>query len=145
MSMGTMRAARIRRRGSSCLGFVTRRFSPFSSCASSSLPSIRSPKIAVVGRRRPPLLSPTTPLPNLPRAPRGVQEGVDVFESIWNKVYDTEDANQKEKFEADLKKEIKKLQRYRDEIKKVVSSLPPFLHGCYLLPAPLFSSVNCLV
>ncbi|OMO62256.1 hypothetical protein CCACVL1_22932 [Corchorus capsularis] len=39
-----------------------------------------------------------------------VQEGVDIFDSIWNKVYDTDNANQKEKFEADLKKEIKKLQ-----------------------------------
>ena len=32
-------------------------------------------------------------------------------------MYDTENANQKEKFEADLKKEIKKLQRYRDQMK----------------------------
>jgi CCR4-NOT transcription complex subunit 3 len=32
-------------------------------------------------------------------------------------VHDTENANQKEKFEADLKKEIKKLQRLRDQIK----------------------------
>jgi len=51
-----------------------------------------------------------------------VQEGVDVFDSIWNKVYDTENANQKEKFEADLKKEIKKLQRYRDQIKMWIQS-----------------------
>lgn len=51
-----------------------------------------------------------------------VQEGVDVFDSIWNKVYDTENANQKEKFEADLKKEIKKLQRYRDQIKTWLQS-----------------------
>lgn len=51
-----------------------------------------------------------------------VQEGVDVFDSIWNKVYDTENANQKEKFEADLKKEIKKLQRYRDQIKTWIQS-----------------------
>ncbi|KAI4971268.1 hypothetical protein ZWY2020_002182 [Hordeum vulgare] len=50
------------------------------------------------------------------------QEGVDVLESIWNKVYDTEDANQKEKFEADLKKEINKLQRYRDQIMKVIQN-----------------------
>uniref|UniRef100_A0A453H066 NOT2/NOT3/NOT5 C-terminal domain-containing protein n=6 Tax=Aegilops tauschii subsp. strangulata TaxID=200361 RepID=A0A453H066_AEGTS len=50
------------------------------------------------------------------------QEGVDVFDSIWNKVYDTENANQKEKFEADLKKEIKKLQRYRDQIKTWIQS-----------------------
>jgi hypothetical protein len=32
-------------------------------------------------------------------------------------VHDTDNANQKEKFEADLKKEIKKLQRLRDQIK----------------------------
>jgi hypothetical protein len=37
-------------------------------------------------------------------------------------VYDTENANQKEKFEADLKKEIKKLQRYRDQIKTWIQS-----------------------
>ncbi|KAI4999032.1 hypothetical protein ZWY2020_057492 [Hordeum vulgare] len=169
MSMGTMRATRIRRRGTGLHAeLVTHRLSPFSSCASSSLPSIRSPKTAVVGHSRPPLLSPTTPatssappppstsrlrsatrrrqpppspspclprrkapdptpnpplqLPNLRRAPRGVQEGVDVFESIWNNVYDTEDANQKEKFEAVLKKEIKMLQRYRDHIKTWIQS-----------------------
>ncbi|KAI7735411.1 hypothetical protein M8C21_033012, partial [Ambrosia artemisiifolia] len=49
-------------------------------------------------------------------------EGVDVFDSIWNKVYDTDNANQKEKFESDLKKEIKKLQRYRDQIKTWIQS-----------------------
>ena len=37
-------------------------------------------------------------------------------------VYDTENVNQKEKFEADLKKEIKKLQRYRDQIKTWIQS-----------------------
>ena len=45
-----------------------------------------------------------------------------MFDSIWNKVHDTEHANQKEKFEADLKKEIKKLQRYRDQIKTWAAS-----------------------
>ena len=45
-----------------------------------------------------------------------------MFDSIWNKVHDTEHASQKEKFEADLKKEIKKLQRYRDQIKTWASS-----------------------
>ncbi|KAL9279861.1 putative CCR4-NOT complex subunit/5 domain superfamily protein [Arabidopsis thaliana] len=39
----------------------------------------------------------------------------------WN-VYDTDNVNQKEKFEADLKKEIKKLQRYRDQIKTWIQS-----------------------
>ncbi|KAL3533385.1 hypothetical protein ACH5RR_006906, partial [Cinchona calisaya] len=56
------------------------------------------------------------------RVLKKVQEGVDVFDSIWNKVYDTENVNQKEKFEADLKKEIKKLQRYRDQIKTWIQS-----------------------
>ncbi|XP_075474766.1 uncharacterized protein LOC142505596 isoform X3 [Primulina tabacum] len=51
-----------------------------------------------------------------------VQECVDVFDSIWNKVYDTDNANQMERFEADLKKEIKKLQRYRDQIKTWIQS-----------------------
>ncbi|GJT03444.1 CCR4-NOT complex, subunit 3/ 5 [Tanacetum coccineum] len=56
------------------------------------------------------------------RVLKKVQEGVDVFDSIWKKVYDTDDGNQKEKFVADLKKEIRKLQRYRDQIKTWIQS-----------------------
>ncbi|KAF7030939.1 hypothetical protein CFC21_042367 [Triticum aestivum] len=56
------------------------------------------------------------------RVLKKVQEGVDVFDNIWNKVYDTANANQKEKFEADLKKEIKNLQHYRDQIKTWIQS-----------------------
>ncbi|KAJ0965379.1 hypothetical protein J5N97_026517 [Dioscorea zingiberensis] len=56
------------------------------------------------------------------RVLKKVQDGVEVFNSIWNKVYDIENVNQKEKFEADLKKEIKKLQRYRDQIKTWIQS-----------------------
>ncbi|XP_047314642.1 general negative regulator of transcription subunit 3 isoform X2 [Impatiens glandulifera] len=56
------------------------------------------------------------------RVLKKVQEGVEVFDSIWKKVYDTDNVNQKEKFEADLKKEIKKLQRYRDQIKTWIQS-----------------------
>ncbi|CAI6012044.1 unnamed protein product [Closterium sp. NIES-65] len=56
------------------------------------------------------------------RVLKKVQEGVEIFDGIWNKVYDTENLNQKEKFEADLKKEIKKLQRYRDQIKTWIQS-----------------------
>jgi len=50
---------------------------------------------------------------------------VDVVNNVTlgaSQVYDTENANQKEKFEADLKKEIKKLQRYRDQIKMWIQS-----------------------
>ena len=37
---------------------------------------------------------------------------------MYAQVYDADSGAQKEKYEADLKKEIKKLQRYREDIKK---------------------------
>ena len=46
-----------------------------------------------------------------------VEEGVEVFDEIWDKVYAAPQQSLKEKYEADLKKEIKKLQRLRDQIK----------------------------
>lgn len=46
-----------------------------------------------------------------------VDDGVHVFEQIWDKVYSATTTAQKEKYEGDLKKEIKKLQRLRDNIK----------------------------
>lgn len=46
-----------------------------------------------------------------------VDDGVLVFEQIWDKVYSAMTPSQKEKYEGDLKKEIKKLQRLRDSIK----------------------------
>ncbi|KAJ3399882.1 hypothetical protein HDV05_001459, partial [Chytridiales sp. JEL 0842] len=51
-----------------------------------------------------------------------VSEGVEVFESIFEKIHQTSNSSQKEKLEGDLKKEIKKLQRYRDQIKTWISS-----------------------
>uniref|UniRef100_UPI00358E4AA0 CCR4-NOT transcription complex subunit 3 isoform X2 n=1 Tax=Myxine glutinosa TaxID=7769 RepID=UPI00358E4AA0 len=51
------------------------------------------------------------------RCLKKVSEGVEVFEDIWQKVHNATNVNQKEKYEADLKKEIKKLQRLRDQIK----------------------------
>uniref|UniRef100_A0A8C5E2X4 CCR4-NOT transcription complex subunit 3 n=1 Tax=Gouania willdenowi TaxID=441366 RepID=A0A8C5E2X4_GOUWI len=48
--------------------------------------------------------------------------GVEQFEDIWQKLHNAANANQKEKYEADLKKEIKKLQRLRDQIKTWVAS-----------------------
>ncbi|CAH1419647.1 unnamed protein product [Lactuca virosa] len=44
------------------------------------------------------------------------------FKAQDTKVYDTDNSNQKEKFEADLKKDIKKLQRYTDQIKTWIRS-----------------------
>lgn len=49
-------------------------------------------------------------------------EGVEQFEDIWQKVHNATNSNQKEKYEADLKKEIKKLQRLRDQIKSWLAS-----------------------
>ena len=51
-----------------------------------------------------------------------VDEGVTLFDEIWEKVYSAEQQNQKEKYEGDLKKEIKKLQRLRDQIKSWIGS-----------------------
>ncbi|KAJ4455163.1 putative CCR4-NOT transcription complex subunit 3 [Paratrimastix pyriformis] len=51
-----------------------------------------------------------------------IQEGIAEFNEIWDKVHTAVNANQKEKYEADLKREIKKLQRYRDQIKTWCSS-----------------------
>ncbi|XP_010792732.1 CCR4-NOT transcription complex subunit 3-like [Notothenia coriiceps] len=68
------------------------------------------------------------------RCLKKVAEGVEQFEDIWqkgkiwrseghlSKLHNAANANQKEKYEADLKKEIKKLQRLRDQIKTWVAS-----------------------
>ncbi|UXI14395.1 CCR4-NOT transcription complex subunit 3 [Sarcoptes scabiei] len=56
------------------------------------------------------------------RCIKKVNEGVEMFEDIWQKVHNATNANQKEKYEADLKKEIKKLQRLRDQIKSWLAS-----------------------
>jgi len=51
-----------------------------------------------------------------------VSDGILEFDSILKKVYSATSSNQKEKYESDLKKEIKKLQRYRDQIKAWIAS-----------------------
>lgn len=56
------------------------------------------------------------------RCLKKVTEGVDTFEDIWQKVHNATNSNQKEKYEADLKKEIKKLQRLRDQIKSWIAN-----------------------
>ncbi|EGB04669.1 hypothetical protein AURANDRAFT_55061 [Aureococcus anophagefferens] len=56
------------------------------------------------------------------RTLKKVEEGVEIFDEIWDKVYSATQQNQKEKYEVDLKKEIKKLQRHRDQIKTWVAS-----------------------
>ena len=56
------------------------------------------------------------------RCLKKVSEGVEKFEETWQKVHNASNANQKEKYEEDLKKEIKKLQRLRDQIKTWIAS-----------------------
>ena len=46
-----------------------------------------------------------------------VDEGIQAFEGIYEKIYSSQNAAQKDKLEDNLKKEIKKLQRSRDQIK----------------------------
>ena len=46
-----------------------------------------------------------------------VDEGVQLFDDIWDRVYAASNQKDKEKQEGELKKEIKKLQRLRDQIK----------------------------
>eukprot|EP00095_Tigriopus_kingsejongensis_P010129 maker-scaffold75_size407189-snap-gene-2.15 protein:Tk10129 transcript:maker-scaffold75_size407189-snap-gene-2.15-mRNA-1 annotation:"ccr4-not transcription complex subunit 3-like" len=56
------------------------------------------------------------------RCLKKVAEGVEKFEETWQKVHNASNTNQKEKYEEDLKKEIKKLQRLRDQIKTWIAS-----------------------
>lgn len=51
-----------------------------------------------------------------------VSEGLEVFYETLDKLNSATTQNQKEKYEVDLKKEIKKLQRLRDTIKGWQSS-----------------------
>lgn len=50
-----------------------------------------------------------------------VKEGLEEFDFIYEKPQDCDNQSQKEKLEADLKKEIKKLQRSREQIKNWMS------------------------
>lgn len=46
-----------------------------------------------------------------------VAEGIQAFEAIYDKIQQSTNPSQKEKLEDNLKREIKKLQRQRDQIK----------------------------
>lgn len=56
------------------------------------------------------------------RTLKKVAEGVELFESIYEKMQSSTNQTQKEKLETDLKTQIKKLQRLRDQIKAWVAS-----------------------
>ena len=61
-------------------------------------------------------------LAEIDRCMKKVAEGVEKFQDTWTKVHNASNTNQKEKYEEDLKKEIKKLQRLRDQIKTWIAS-----------------------
>jgi CCR4-NOT transcription complex subunit 3 len=52
------------------------------------------------------------------RQTKKIAEGLQVFDDIYDKLMTSEISSQKEKLESDLKKEIKKLQRSRDQLKQ---------------------------
>lgn len=56
------------------------------------------------------------------RTLKKVQEGVEMFEGTYDKIQNCSNPSQKEKLEADLKTQIKKLQRMRDQIKTWLQS-----------------------
>lgn len=62
------------------------------------------------------------PAAEIDRTLKKVSEGVELFESIYDKMQASTNQTQKEKLETDLKTQIKKLQRLRDQIKTWVAS-----------------------
>lgn len=56
------------------------------------------------------------------RVLKQITEHMTEFDNIWEKVHTAPTPNLKEKYESDLKKEIKKLQRFRDQIKSWASN-----------------------
>lgn len=78
------------------------------------------------------------------RVLKSVSEGQEVFEEIWQKVHEASTPAQKEKFEGELKTQIKKLQRcghlraYSCSIFFVVRRRTSSLH-----PLPRHASLLC--
>ena len=66
--------------------------------------------------------STTVSVAEIDRTLKKVGEGVELFESIYDKMQASTNQTQKEKLETDLKTQIKKLQRLRDQIKTWVAS-----------------------
>ena len=78
------------------------------------------------------------------RCLKKVTEGVELFEDIWQKVHNAANSNQKEKYETDLKKEIKKLQRLRDQIKSWIQSGEIKDKSTLLENRKLIETVSCV-
>ncbi|KAG8903797.1 general negative regulator of transcription subunit 5 [Tulasnella sp. 403] len=81
----------------------------------------RKTGLALAGCSHYPTPSPRTRTPSHPaeidRTLKKVSEGVESFESIYEKMQSLTNQTQKEKLETDLKTQIKKLQRLREQIK----------------------------
>lgn len=112
---------------------VSSRLRGFPSPTALTVPLIYS-LLTVTKYVRGPVLSMWTKLTELPRFTsrlnlpaeidrtlKKVSEGVEQFESIYDKMQSTTNQPQKEKLETDLKTQIKKLQRLRDQIKAWVA------------------------
>ncbi|KAK4047950.1 MutS protein msh4 [Microbotryomycetes sp. JL221] len=99
--------------------------------------TLRINELSVTIQARPPFAQPillhkheqlTTILPllsiaaEIDRTLKKVAEGVEIFESIFDKIQTSSNQTQKEKLEQDLKSQIKKLQRLRDQIKTWAAS-----------------------
>jgi hypothetical protein len=69
-----------------------------------------------------PLTAPNALTAEIDRTLKKVAEGVEQFEGIYDKMQNSTNQTQKEKQETDLKTQIKKLQRLRDQIKTWVSN-----------------------
>lgn len=67
-------------------------------------------------------LNPLRLVAEIDRTLKKVSEGVELFESIHEKLMASTNATQKDKLETDLKTQIKKLQRLRDQIKTWLTS-----------------------
>lgn len=61
-------------------------------------------------------------LGEIDRTIKKVNDGIDYFDTLWDKLYAAPSRKLKEKYEEDLKKEIKKLQRFREQIKVWISN-----------------------
>lgn len=72
-----------------------------------------------------------------------VSEGVGEFEAIYEKIEQSTNAAQKEKLEDNLKREIKKLQRLRDQIKTWAASNDIKDKGPLLEHRKLIETVSC--
>jgi CCR4-NOT transcription complex subunit 3 len=57
------------------------------------------------------------PTAEIDRTLKSVDQGVEIFEGLFDKLAHASNLTQKEKVETDLKTQIKKLQRLRDQIK----------------------------